>query len=187
MRIFVTIIFIYLNLIASELNFTNKPSIDIIAKNKTFYLKFANYSENLSNLNNKILETLKNDGFTNTNDENASIVIKFTINYFNQAQIPKTNGGYVNLGIGFGSNGYRQKSVEIGYILNNISKNKAFDNIYQGNASMLIQITNKENQTKEFLTNLDYIGDCKDPQKAMNDFENLVSKEISKLLFMPNL
>lgn len=187
MRIFVTIIFIYLNLIASELSFTNRPFIDIVAKNKSFYLKFANYSENLSNLNKKILETLKNDGFTNTNDKNASIIIKFTINYFNQIQIPRTSGGYVNLGIGFGSNGYKQKSVEIGYIFNNISKSKVFDNIYQGNASMLIEITNKENQTKEFLTNLDYTGDFKDPQKAMNDFENLVLKEISKLLFTPNL
>ncbi|MBF6677325.1 hypothetical protein [Campylobacter sputorum] len=189
LKICFIVLFVFSSLIGSEIIYTNKFDIDIIPKNRNFNIKFDNYSGTFSSLDKKIIQALQNNGLTLSNENNSSIDIKLTINYFKQTPIPKTSGGYVNVGIGFGNHGYRQKEIEVGYVLGDISKNSGFDtsldNVYEGGTSLAIQITNKENQTKSYSTNLDYLGNYNDIKEATKDFENLVSKEISKLLFIP--
>ncbi|WP_033916073.1 hypothetical protein [Campylobacter sputorum] len=189
LKICFIVLFIFSSLIGSEITYTNKFNIDIIPKNRNFNIKFDNYSGTFSSLDKKIIQALKNNGLTLSNENNSSIDIKLTINYFKQTPIPKTSGGYVNVGIGIGNHGYRQKEIEVGYVLGNIKKDDSFDtsfsNLYEASSSLLIQIKNNNNKSKTFTTNLDYSSNYNDVKEAMNDFEDLVSKEISKILFIP--
>lgn len=188
-KIYLFVLFACINLLSSDLSYTNKFYIDTMPKDKNFYIKFDNYSGVFSNLDQNIIKSLKNDGFILTNEDNTSTIIKLTINYFKQTPAPKTSGGYVNVGVGVGSRGYRQKEVKVGYVLGRIPDNAYFDtsldNIYEAGTSLAIQIIDKKNQIKSYSTNLDYLSNYKDIKDATKDFENLISKEISKLLFIP--
>lgn len=188
-KIYLFVLLACINLLSSDLSYTNKFYIDTMPKDKNFYIKFDNYSGVFSKLDQGIIQNLTNDGFILTNEDNASTIIKLTINYFKQTPVPKTSGGYVNVGVGIGNHGYRQKKIEVGYVLGHIPDNTGFDtsldNIYEAGTSLAIQIINKENQTKTYATNLDYLSNYNDIKDATKDFENLISKEISKLLFIP--
>lgn len=89
--------------------FIQISDIDIIPKTENFNIKITIIiAELFSSLDKKIIQALQNNGLTLSNENNSSIDIKLTINYFKQTPIPKTSGGYVNVGIGFGNHGYRQ-------------------------------------------------------------------------------
>lgn len=150
-------------------------------KNNHVHIEFEDRSHKENDILGAISSKLAQNGFVVVQDKDqASVLIKGAIYYLKQ-ETRRNTRGYMGVGFGFGSKGWRSREVELGMshrIFSNGTWNDfgSGDYRYDGQASLLIRIKVGEN-FENYTTNLNFLTE--ENTHSLNYARKLFNEQIA--------